>query len=95
MILCVSFCKLITRERIKYFRELILTDNAHFVSSGNPWFLRGTSYNNGTNSGVFAFDNDHGSVSSNWSFRVVLDTIFDIELSKETFKNRINFLRFI
>ena len=40
--------------------------------SSNPWFNRGGNYNNGTNAGVFNFNNTNGNSNSNNSFRPVL-----------------------
>ena len=36
---------------------------------GNPWFLRGHDFPLGTGSGVFAYNNAHGSIWSHGSFR--------------------------
>ena len=47
-------------------------DHAYFVYHVNPWFNRGGAYNNGTESGLFAFGNNNGSVNENIGFRVVL-----------------------
>ena len=55
-------------------------DHAYFVYHVNPWFNRGGAYNNGTESGLFAFGNNNGSVNENIGFRVVLRTIFQISL---------------
>ena len=41
-------------------------------SSGNPWFIRGGNYNNGSNTGAFNFNNNTGGVNSNNSFRLIL-----------------------
>ncbi len=51
-------------------------DIAWFVNSGNPWFIRGNHFNNGTDAGVFAFSNTNGHANGDGSFRVVLRTIF-------------------
>ena len=40
-----------------------------FVHSGNPWFTRGANHNNGTDAGVFTFNNANGSVATWISFR--------------------------
>ena len=40
-------------------------------SSSNPVFKRGGNYNNGTNAGVFASNNNSGDANSNNSFRPV------------------------
>ena len=47
-------------------------DFAFFVYSGNSWFVRGGRYDNGLNSGIFAFHHAHGQSNSNRSFRIVL-----------------------
>ena len=47
-------------------------DEAWFVHSWNPWFLRGANYADGTGTGVFAFYRNYGSANVNGSFRVVL-----------------------
>ena len=51
-------------------------DDAHFVLTSNPWFVRGANYPHGLDAGVFAFENTNGYMNSNVSFRVVLCTIF-------------------
>ena len=61
-------------------------DYAYFVWSSNPWFVRGSSYPNGLNAGVFAFSNTNGH-ATDYSFRVVLNTIFK-KNSKINKKNR-------
>jgi hypothetical protein len=43
-----------------------------FVNHGNPWFIRGTNFNHGSDAGVFAFDNTNGHANTTVSFRVVL-----------------------
>ena len=45
---------------------------ANFANSSNPWFKRGGNWNNGTESGAFAFNNNSGTTNTNNSFRVVL-----------------------
>jgi len=45
---------------------------ANFVNPVNPWFERGGNWNNGVESGAFAFNNNSGGVNTNISFRVVL-----------------------
>ena len=47
-------------------------DFAHFAGSSYPWFIRGSSWNNGTGSGAFAFSYDSGTTNTYNSFRVVL-----------------------
>ena len=47
-------------------------DYSYFPYAGNPFFLRGGYYNNGTNAGVFSFDCSYGDSNSNDSFRPVL-----------------------
>jgi len=46
------------------------------VLSTNPWFLRGGEHDNGLYAGVFAFNNQYGSVYSWISFRVVFGYYF-------------------
>ena len=46
-------------------------DEAIFVYTGGPWFLRGGDWGNGTNAGVFAFNMYCGSARG-YSFRSVL-----------------------
>ena len=48
------------------------SDNAWFVSSGAPWFIRGGTFNFGSGAGVFHFSNNLGHASGDYSFRVVL-----------------------
>ena len=45
---------------------------ANFVNPANPWFIRGGNWNNGSESGAFAFNNTNGNANSNNGFRVVL-----------------------
>ena len=47
-------------------------DYSYFPNTSNPFFKRGGNYNNGTNAGVFYFNNNNGNSNSNNSFRVVL-----------------------
>ncbi len=47
-------------------------DNAVFVYSSSPFFIRGGSNNNGTNAGVFSFAGGSGNSSSSDSFRMCL-----------------------
>jgi hypothetical protein len=47
-------------------------DNANFVTSGNPWFIRGGNSNNGANAGVFAFNNANGDTNTNNAWRAVV-----------------------
>lgn len=42
-----------------------------FVTHWYPWFFRGTYFDHGIESGVFAFDNAYGSFHANVSFRVL------------------------
>ena len=51
-------------------------DQANFVLSSEPWFIRGAAYSDGLNAGVFTFNNEYGRIGGNHSFRVVLYTIF-------------------
>lgn len=44
---------------------------AWFVVTWNPWFHRGGDYNMGIDTGVFAFNHNHGHANVNDSFRVV------------------------
>lgn len=45
---------------------------SNFPYTGNPFFLRGGNYNNGSNAGPFYFNNNNGGGNNNNSFRVVL-----------------------
>ncbi len=47
-------------------------DVAYFVSPVSPWFVRGGYWNNGVESGAFAFHYFSGGVGTHISFRVVL-----------------------
>ena len=47
-------------------------DYANFPSSSTAWFLRGGSYSNGSNAGVFYFRNDNGNYYSIYSSRAAL-----------------------
>ena len=47
-------------------------DDSYFPGSSNPFFLRGGYYNDGTNAGVFCFNNDNGNGDGSFSFRPVL-----------------------
>ena len=47
-------------------------DGALFVISGLPFFTRGGNYGNGSNAGVFNFNNNNGFSYSRYSFRVCL-----------------------
>ena len=46
--------------------------DAYFVNSSYPFFIRGGSYDNGTDAGVFYFSRNNGSSGSNSSFRMCL-----------------------
>ncbi len=48
------------------------SDDAYFVNSSNPWFLRGGRYNDGARAGVFYFNNIGGLAHTNYSARAVL-----------------------
>ena len=45
---------------------------ANFANSSNPWFKRGGNWNNGTESGAFAFTSNTGVIYATVSFRIVL-----------------------
>ena len=47
-------------------------DYAFFVSSSIPWLARGGGLHDGTSSGVFAYTTSLGTMSANYSFRIVL-----------------------
>mgnify|MGYP004496452683 CR=1 FL=1 len=47
-------------------------DYAHFVYSSYPWFIRGGYWYSGSESGAFAFNNNAGGASADYSYRVVL-----------------------
>ena len=48
------------------------TNHSYFTHSSQPWFIRGTSFDDGTNAGVFAFGNNSGRVAYTIGFRIVL-----------------------
>ena len=47
-------------------------DNASFVNSSIPWFIRGGRYHNSTLAGVFYFYSNYGSSISDNSSRLVI-----------------------
>ena len=47
-------------------------DNAYFVNSSNPFFVRGGGYSGGSDAGVFGFDYNDGSGYGGDSFRMCL-----------------------
>ena len=47
-------------------------DSSYFPGASNPFFIRGGYYSNGSNAGVFCFDNSNGHGDSAYSFRPVL-----------------------
>ena len=51
------------------------SDYSNFPGTGSPFFLRGGIYYNGTGAGVFFFGNNTGSLSSSYSFRVVVPVL--------------------
>ena len=51
------------------------SDNANFVNSDNPWFIRGGNATNTTNAGVFNFNRNNGNANDNISARVDYWTI--------------------
>ena len=48
------------------------SDNAGFVSTGGPWFLRGGRYSNSSYAGVFYFSYDYGVSNAYFSSRLVI-----------------------
>ena len=50
------------------------SDNANFVYSSNPWFLRGGDYYSGDDAGVFYFYYNDGDADTSSGFRLVLST---------------------
>ena len=48
------------------------SDYAYFVSSSNPWFVRGGYYGSSARAGVLFFSSDNGSSGSNGSSRPVI-----------------------
>ena len=50
------------------------SDDAFFVNSSYPWFLRGGHYGGGVDAGVFLFSFGAGVDNGNYGFRVVLST---------------------
>jgi len=47
-------------------------DSPRFVYLTVSWFSRGSTFNDGFSTGIFAFDNDYGGGSASLTFRVVL-----------------------
>ena len=47
-------------------------DHAYFVYTATPWVERGGAYRHGSDTGVFGFDSNYGSVNAYNGFRVVL-----------------------
>ena len=45
---------------------------ANFINQVYPWFIRGGSYKDGSESGMFAFAANYGTIHENIGFRVVL-----------------------
>ena len=58
-------------------------DQANFVLTSEPWFIRGAAHTDGLNAGVVAFNNTNGHVNGNVSFRVVLCTILKKVLNNQ------------
>ena len=48
---------------------------SNFPNSNNPFFIRGGNYNNGSNAGLFNFNNNNGNAWDNNSFRVVVPVL--------------------
>ena len=48
------------------------SDNARFVNTSNPWFVRGGYYIDSTSAGVFDFSSSNSNLSSNFSSRLVI-----------------------
>ncbi len=48
------------------------TNQASFIWSSSPWFIRGAPHTYGLNAGAFAFGNGNGHVHSAVSFRMIL-----------------------
>ena len=51
------------------------SDYAYFVSTGNPWFVRGGDFSGTAAAGVFGFGRDSGGAIIFYSFRLVLASI--------------------
>ncbi len=47
-------------------------DRADFVWNQSPWFMRGARYSDGTNTGLFSFENENGNINSWLSYRIIL-----------------------
>ena len=47
-------------------------DESWFVHSWGPWFIRGSDFSRGMESGMFSFSNAPGATSANVGFRIVL-----------------------
>ena len=67
-----SFSNINSRYISSWYEE-----DAWFVFTGNPWFIRGggTGVAGGVNSGVFAFGNEPGGTWAIGSFRIVLSPV--------------------
>ena len=50
------------------------SDNAYYIYTTGPWFLRGGHYKIGSSSGIFAFDHVHGNIYEYGGYRIVLST---------------------
>jgi prepilin-type N-terminal cleavage/methylation domain-containing protein len=52
-------------------------DSANYVSSDNPWLVRGGRSSQDINVGIFNFNNHEGGSSSNCSFRLVITSMLN------------------
>ena len=56
-------------------KQVGLNYYSNFPDSNNPFFERGGNYNNGSDAGLFYFNNNNGNANSNNSFRVVVPVL--------------------
>ena len=47
-------------------------DEAYFLNSYTPWFLRGGVAKHGTDAGMFSFEYHYGATNETASFRMIL-----------------------
>ena len=81
----VSYKKVLQSKTFFDIIQKGLNYYSNFPNTSNPFFKRGGNYNNGTNAGVFYFNNNNGNSNSNNSFRPVLVAL----RYNEKFKRRI------
>ena len=85
----IKFAKILQEKILSSIILKGLNYYSNFPNTSNPFFKRGGNYNNGSNAGVFYFNNNNGNSNSNNSFRPVLVAL----RYNEKFKRRIFLLR--